>query len=178
MDIVTVYRGLLGAGAGAQRIVVAGESAGGNLALALVHALIAQGEPVPAGVACLSPWADLACTGESLVAHGDLDMMVPVEAMPLAVRMYAADHDLRAPTISPLYGDFHGFPPLCVHVSSTEVLYDDARRVVEAARAAGVAAQLRVWPDLPHAFPAFVDLLPEARAAVAEIASFVARVAP
>ena len=69
--------------------------------------------------------------------------MVPVDAMPVAARMYAGDHDLRTPTISPLYGDFHGLPPLLIHVSSTEVLYDDARRVVSAAQAAGVDAELR-----------------------------------
>jgi acetyl esterase/lipase len=65
-----------------------------------------------------------------------------------------------------------------VHVSSSEVLYDDAQRVVHAAREAGVDAELRVWPLVPHAFPAFVDILPEARAAVAEVARFVERVVP
>lgn len=178
MDVLAVYRGLLARGVAPAHIVIAGESAGGNLALALGHALKERGEPEPAGIACTSPWADLACTGASLAAHRELDMMVPVDAMPVAARMYAGDHDLRTPTISPLYGDFHGFPALLIHVSSTEVLYDDARRVVNAAHAAGVPAELRVWPHLPHAFPAFADILPEARAAVAEIADFVARVVP
>jgi acetyl esterase/lipase len=67
---------------------------------------------------------------------------------------------------------------MLVQVSSSEVLYDDAVRVVRAAEAAGVSAELRVWPLVPHAFPAFVDILPEARAAVADIARFVARVVP
>jgi epsilon-lactone hydrolase len=175
-DVRAVYHGLLAAGVEPARIVVAGESAGGNLVLALVHALRAAAAPLPGALVCLSPWADLAGTGATLIAHAESDSMVPVEAMPVAVRMYAGNHDLRTPTISPLYGDFHGFPPLCVHVSSSEVLYDDARRVVSAAQAAGVDAQLRVWNGLPHAFPAFVDLLPEARMAVAEIAAFIARV--
>jgi monoterpene epsilon-lactone hydrolase len=178
MDVLAVYRGLLERGVAASHIVVAGESAGGNLALALAHALTERGEPQPAGIACTSPWADLACTGDSLAAHRELDTMVPVDVMPVAVRMYAGDHDLRTPTISPLYGDFHGLPPLLIHVSSTEVLYDDARRVVSAAQSAGVDAELRVWPGVPHAFPAFADILPEARAAVGEIAEFVARVVP
>jgi acetyl esterase/lipase len=176
-DVVAVYRALHAADA-SRRIVVGGESAGGNLALALVHALRARGEPLPAGIVAISPWADLACTGDSLVAHAELDTMVPVEAMSLAIRMYVGDAEVCAPTVSPLYGDFRGFPPLVVHVSSTEVLYDDARRVVETARAAGVDAELRVWTELPHAFPAFVDILPEARAAVTEIARFIGRVAP
>jgi len=178
MDVLAVYRGLLARGVAPSRIVVAGESAGGNLALALGHALKERGVPQPAGIACTSPWADLVGTGASLEAHRDQDMMVPVDAMPVAARMYAGDHDLRTPTISPLYGDFHGFPPLLIHVSSSEVLYDDACRVVQAAQAAGVSAELRVWPHVPHAFPAFADILPEARAAVAEIAAFVARVVP
>ena len=93
--------------------------------------------------------------------------------------MYAGDHDLCTPAISPLYGEFRGLAPMLVHASSTEVLHDDARRVVDAARAAGVDAELRVWPQqLPHAFPAFADILPEARAAVAEIAAFVDRIVP
>ena len=177
-DVLAVYRGLLAQGVEPGHIVCAGESAGGNLVLALAHALQASDEPQPAGLVCMSPWADLACTGESLAKHRDLDTMVPVEAMPLAVRMYAGGHDLRMPTISPLYGDFRGLPPILVHVSSSEVLYDDALRVVRAAEAAGVSAELRVWPLVPHAFPAFVDILPEARAAVADIARFVARVVP
>jgi acetyl esterase/lipase len=177
-DLLGVYRALLAEGVLASRIVVAGESAGGNLVLALAQSLLAENEPQPAGLVLLSPWADLACTGESLVANRDLEMMVPVDAMPVAARMYAGDHDLCTPAISPLYGEFRGLAPMLVHASSTEVLHDDARRVVEAARAAGVDAELRVWPQLPHAFPAFADILPEARAAVAEIAAFVDRVVP
>jgi acetyl esterase/lipase len=177
-DLLAVYRALLARGVEASRIVVAGESAGGNLVLALAQALLGSGEPQAAGIVLLSPWLDLACTGESLVANRDLEVMVPVDAMPVAARMYAGAHDLRAPAISPLYGEFRGLPPMFVHASSTEVLCDDARRVVDAARAAGVSAELRVWPQLPHAFPAFADILPEARAAVIEIAGFVDRVVP
>jgi acetyl esterase/lipase len=177
-DLLAVYRALLARDVEASRIVVAGESAGGNLVLALAQALIASGDEPPAGLVLLSPWLDLACTGESLVSNRDLEVMVPVEAMPVAARMYAGDHDLRTPAISPLYGEFRGLPPMLVHASSTEVLCDDARRVVDAARAAGVSAELRVWPQLPHAFPTFADILPEARAAVTEIARFVDRVVP
>jgi monoterpene epsilon-lactone hydrolase len=177
-DLRSIYRALLAQGAAASRIVIAGESAGGNLVLALAQALLADGDPLPAGLVLLSPWADLACTGESLVANRDVEMMVPVDAMPVAARMYAGEHDLRTPAISPLYGEFRGLPPLLVHASSTEVLRDDARRVVDAARAAGVSAELRLWPHLPHAFPAFADILPEARAAVGEVAAFVDRVVP
>jgi acetyl esterase/lipase len=177
-DLLGVYRELLAPGAAASRIVIAGESAGGNLVLALAQSLLADGDPRPAGLVLLSPWADLACTGESLVANRDVEMMVPVAAMPVAARMYAGDHDLRTPAISPLYGEFRGLPPMLVHASTTEVLCDDALRVVAAARAAGVDTELRVWPQLPHAFPAFADILPEARQAVGEIAAFVDRVAP
>jgi acetyl esterase/lipase len=177
-DLLAVYRALPDEGVDPKRVVCAGESAGGNLVVALGHAHNSEGATLPAGLVCLSPWADPACTGESLAKHRELDTMVPVEAMPLAARMYAGAHDLRTPTISPLYGDFRGLPPLLVHVSSSEVLYDDGLRVVRAAQEAGVDAELRVWPLVPHAFPAFVDILPEARAAVAEIARFVERVVP
>jgi acetyl esterase/lipase len=177
-DVRSVYRALLARGANAPRTVLAGESAGGNLVLALAQALLVDGEPLPAGLVLLSPWADLACTGESLVANREIDVMVPVDAMPVAARMYAGDHDLRTPGISPLYGEFRGLPPLLVHASSAEVLCDDARRIVAAASAAGVSAELRIWPHLPHAFPTFADFLPEARAAVTEVAAFVDRVVP
>jgi acetyl esterase/lipase len=177
-DALAVWRALVAGGIAPARIAVAGDSAGGNLALALVQALRAAGEANPAGVVAFSPWTDLGCTGPSIAANRDRDAMIPVAAMPLAARLYAGDADVGAPGLSPLFGDFHGFPPLLVHVGSHEVLYDDARRLVEAAGAAGAAATLHAWRDMPHAFPVFVAVLPEARAAVEVTARFIEDVTP
>lgn len=177
-DALASWRALVAGGVEPARIVVAGDSSGGNLALALVQALRAAGEANPAGVVAFSPWTDLGCTGPSIAANRDRDAMIPVAAMPLAARLYAGDADVSTPGLSPLFGDFHDFPPLLVHVGSHEVLYDDARRVVEAAGAAGAAATLHEWRDMPHAFPVFVAVLPEARAAVEVTARFIEDVTP
>jgi epsilon-lactone hydrolase len=177
-DALASWRALVAAGTPPARVVVAGDSAGGNLALALVHALRSAGEATPAGVVAFSPWTDLGCTAASIVANRDRDAMIPVAAMRVAVRLYAGSADVRQPALSPLHGDLRGFPPLLMHAGSHEVLYDDARRLVEDARAAGVAATLHVWRDMPHAFPVFVAVLPEARAAVDVTARFVRDVAP
>ena len=172
-DAVAVYEGMLHSGARADRIVLAGDSAGGNLVLATLHAIKQRGLTMPAGAVCLSPWCDLTGRGRSIIANAASEAMLPAELLPDLARLYAGAEDLTNPTVSPLYGDFDGFPPLLLHVGSAEILVDDARRVHDAACSAGVASTLTVWPDLPHVFQIFARVLPEARQALDDIGRFI-----
>jgi monoterpene epsilon-lactone hydrolase len=172
-DVCAAYRALLHDGIPARGIVVAGDSAGGNLALALLVALRDAGEPLPAGAVCLSPVTDLAGTGASMRTKAASD---PVLSPTLAVDLtaaYAGDHDPREPLISPLYADLRGLPPVLLHVGSDEILLDDSTRFAERARAAGVDTQLVVWPGLWHVFQVYAQALPEALQSIEQIGAFV-----
>jgi acetyl esterase/lipase len=175
-DALLVYRSLLADGQTPERIVVAGDSAGGGLSLALALALKAAGEPLPAALVCLSPWTDLTCAGETMTTCADLDAMLPADVVRHYAVSYAAGRDVRDPLISPLYGDLSGLPPLLVQVGTDEVLLSDSLRLVERARAAGASVQLDVWPEMWHVWHLFATAVPEARQAIDAIGRFVAAV--
>jgi acetyl esterase/lipase len=174
-DALAGYRALLAAGHDPASIVLAGDSAGGGLALVTLLRIVEAGLALPAAAVLLSPWTDLAATGRSVHENAAADPMLPASRIAEAAAMYAADVPLEHPWVSPLYGDFAGLPPLLVLVGSTEILRDDAVRIAERARAAGVDAELQVWRNAPHVFPVFADILPEGRRAVHHIADFVKR---
>ncbi|NNF15412.1 MAG: alpha/beta hydrolase [Gammaproteobacteria bacterium] len=171
-DVMAVYRELVHRH-GAGRIAIAGDSAGGNLVLSLMHAAQAAELPLPACAVCLSPWTDLCGTGTSVTNNVALDPMLPADRMRDAAHMYLGNVHPRVPTASPLYGAFNDFPPLLFHVGTTEILLDDTLRVVAKARAVGVEAHLRIWPDYPHVFHIFSSHLTGARVALREISDFV-----
>src|SRR5437899_3251888 len=104
--------------------------------------------PLPAAAVVLSPWTDLALTGQSLTEYGFSDPMVPVELMPRAVELYLAGADPRSPYASPLYGDPASLPPTLIHVGSDEALRDDAVRMAQRLRAGGREIELEVWPRM------------------------------
>lgn len=173
-DVLATYRWLLDAtGQDPARLAVAGDSAGGGLALALVQALRDAGDPLPAGVALLSPWADLTGSGDSIHANSDVDPWLDGPWIAPFGSLYGGDR-ASEPGASPVFGDFSGLPPMLVHVGSEEVLLDDARRVVAHARAAGVDASLGVHDGLWHVFQVFSHV-PEARQSLRELAGFVRR---
>jgi len=172
-DCIEVYDWLLHGGISANKIVVAGDSAGGNLTLALLVALREAGKPLPAGAVALSPATDLAFTGKSLQTRLHLDPLFSGGGPTTIVQDYITSHDPHEPLISPLYADLHGLPPLLIHVGDHEILLDDAVRFGEKALAAGVQAKTVVWPEMFHVFQLFTPLLPEARRAVKQIASFI-----
>ncbi len=145
------------------QIVVAGDSAGGGLALSLALAIRDAQWPAPAGIVALSPWTDLAATGGSLTENSDRCAMFAGETIRRAARFYVGESDARSPLISPLYGDFRGLPPILVHAGHDEVLRDDAIRVAQAARNAGVEVELQLWRHVPHVWQFFAAVLPEAR---------------
>jgi len=174
-DMLAAYDMLRASGISQAGIALAGDSAGGGLALATALALRARGleDPV-SGVAVYSPWTDLLGTGTSVYENAQCDDMLLATNGPTLARAYAEESQLADPFVSPLYGEYAGFPPLVVFVGSTEVLRDDALRLADRARAAGVDVTLHVEPELPHVWPVF-DYLPEAKRSVAQTAEFLAR---
>ena len=174
-DAHHVYGWLLQQKIPPQRLVVAGDSAGGGLALALLLYLRDRGEPMPAAAVCLSPWTDLAGTGASIRSKAAVDPIVPVAALDFVARQYLQTEDAQNPYASPLYGDLHSLPPLLIHVGTHEVLLDDSLRFAEKARAAGVDVTLEVWPDMMHVWHFFAPFLPEARQAIGEIGTFICK---
>lgn len=174
-DALAAYRELVAEAGGANRVVLAGDSAGGGLALATVLAARDEGLPAPAGVAVLSPWVDLTSSGDSMRTRRGVDpIFEPNDIEGYAVQ-YLGDGDRRAPLASPLFADLHGFPPLLVQVGGNELLLDDAVRLASRAAADGVDVTLRVWADVPHVFQHFAGMLDEAGEALDDAGAFLRR---
>ncbi len=171
-DALAAYRCLLADGIPPDSIVVAGDSAGGGLALALLLALRDAKDVLPAAALLFSPWTDLAATGSTLVTNDGADPMFRGAAIARAASLYLAGADPMHPYASPLYGDFSGLPPLMIQAGSTEVLLDDARRIAERAQAAGCVVEFEVWPKMPHVWQLFAPFIPEACRALDRAAAF------
>ncbi len=162
---------------GADDIVIAGDSAGGGLCLALLQALKREGRQLPAGAILFSPWTDLAATGASISANADRDAMFHADALKRGGPRYAGALSLTDPRVSPLYGDCSALPPLLVFASEAEALRDDSTRLVEKVRSASGEVDFVLKSDLPHVWPLFAPLIPEATASIARSAEFVRSVA-
>lgn len=148
---------------------IAGDSAGGGLTLATLLALRDRGRPLPLGAMALSAAADLTTTGESI--RTEEDHICSAQAMVEFARLYLGDADPRQPSVSPVFGDFTGIPPLLIQVGEHEMLRDDSVRVAAKARADGVDVTLEVWPGMVHVFQ--IRGLPESAEAVAHLAEFI-----
>lgn len=173
-DAVAGYRWLLDQGVNPREIVIGGDSAGGGLAMATLVSLRDAGEPLPRATFALSPWADLAVTGRSIDANDKRDSMFYGDGVRWMAPVYVGDASPRDPLVSPIYADLSNLPPLLIYVSDAEVLLDDSIRLAERARQCGVEVDLRVWSDLPHAWPILVAFkLPESFQALGEIAQFI-----
>jgi monoterpene epsilon-lactone hydrolase len=170
-DLVAVYRALLDAGDLPGSIAFAGDSAGGGLVIAGLVALRDARLPLPAAGVSISPWSDLAVTGES--ADTVDDPIVSGNALRMMAGIYLAGADPRSPTASPLYADLAGLPPLLVQVGTRESLLDDARRVAAHARAAGVDVTLTEYADVIHMWVVSGPDIPESLAAYREAGEFV-----
>jgi cation diffusion facilitator CzcD-associated flavoprotein CzcO/acetyl esterase/lipase len=173
-DATAVWRALRAeqmATGGAQRMVVSGDSAGGNLALALMLRLRDAGEPLPAAAALFSPATDLAGESASMVENAGRDAMFRADGLHHLREAYLAGADPMQPLASPVRADLRGLPPLLVHVGESELLRDDSVRLAQKARADDVPVQLRVWPVVPHVWQ-LIWQLPEAKASVREAAAF------
>jgi acetyl esterase/lipase len=176
-DALAAYRKLIADGVAPQSLVIAGDSAGGGLALAALLALRDAGDPLPAGAVLFSPWTDLAATGASVTTNNGRDPMFYGRAIAPAGKLYTGNADVRNPYVSPLYGRFDGLPPLLIQAGDTEVLFDDSTRVAENARAAGVSVQFEILPNMPHALQMLAPFVPEANQALEHAAQFVRGVA-
>lgn len=174
-DAMAAYRCLLDQGISAQRIALCGDSAGGGLAVALMTCLRQQALPLPAAAALMSPWVDMAATGDSFEANAARDPVTSRELILRMARTYLGrGGDPRHPLASPVHADLSGLPPMLVQVGEDEVLLDDARALVSVARSGGVDARLSVWPRMIHTFQLFAGRLDEADAAIGEAARFLA----
>ena len=171
-DAHTAYRWLLAQGFAPSRIIIAGDSAGGGLTLAMLTALRDAGEALPAGAVCISPWLDLALTGASFQKNAKIDPILSADILEIYAKYYAGEQALTTPLLSPLYANMKGLPPLLIQVGGEEVLLDDAKRCAEIAREAGVDVTLEVWDELFHVFQ-LVGFLPESKEAIGHIAWFV-----
>lgn len=151
-DAVRVWDYLMYQGYGARDIVVAGDSAGGNLALVLLHRLKGSGRQLPARLVLFSPWTDMTASGESYTQRAQLDPTITMEYIQAVRTAYAGGADLSDPMLSPLFGDFTGFPPTLIQVGSNELLYSDAERLRDRMRAGGALCRLEEWEEMWHVF--------------------------
>ncbi len=173
-DALHAYRWLLSRVSGSSQIAIAGDSAGGGLALSTVLALRDAGDPLPACAVCISPWVDLTLSSESIQSKVAVDPILNPTFLDRYAGYYAGeyarDHDL----ISPIFSNLEGLPPLLIHVGTDEILYDEAIWLAEKAQNAGVEVHLKTWEGLFHVFP-IIPFLPESRESFELISEFIAR---
>ena len=172
-DAVAAYEWLLADGIAPDRVVIAGDSAGGGLTVATLLALRDRRLPRPAGGVCISPWVDLTNSAASYRSKAAVDPIVTLEGIAQLTQAYLGGADPKLPLVSPLYADLRGLPPLLIHVGSDEVLLDDALGLAARAREAGVDVAVREWPAMIHVWHWFQPMLDEADRAIAEIGGFV-----
>ena len=173
-DCENAYRALLELGFDPQRIVLAGESAGGNLVLGVLQRIRRHGLPMPACAIPVSPAGDMGRVHAppSRVLRASRDPILPIAALAQVAEMYAGDWDAGDPELSPLYADCKGFPPLFLLASNNEILLDDTVLFARRAIAAGVNTRFDIWPLLPHAFPLFERVFPKAKMAREDMVAF------
>lgn len=177
-DAAEAYRWLIEEkGYRADQIVVAGDSAGGGLALALLLFLKEHSLSMPAGVITMSPWTDVTLSGASYETNYEMDPLFGNSRENMLYQCsYIGDADQRNPYLSPLFGDYQDFPPMLMQVGSYEVLLDDTTAVAKKARKAGVKVRLSVYDGMFHVFQMGMDLIPESRDAWEEVAEYLSLV--
>jgi acetyl esterase/lipase len=171
-DARAAYLGLLDQGVAPDQIALAGESAGGGLAVALLLALREAGEPLPSCGYLMSPYVDLTLSGETLAAKQEVDPLLTPDGLQARVPDYVGGADPSDLLISPIFGDLRELPPLLIQVGSHEVLLSDALRLAARAAISDVPVTLEVTPGVPHVFQAYAGLLDEAGAALDRAADF------
>lgn len=173
-DSITAYRWLLAQGYKPERIVIAGDSAGGGLTVSTLVALRDLGAPLPAAGVCISPWVDLEAKGQSMTSRAAQDPMVSRETLLNQARMYMGEKgSLREPLAAPLNADLNDLPPLFIQVGNSETLLDDSTRLADKAKQAGVDVTLQIWDEMPHVWHLAAPMLPEGQEAIDKIGEFV-----
>ena len=173
-DAYAAYQWLLEMGCEGKQIIVAGDSAGGGLALALCLYLKDKGEPLPKKLVLMSPWTDLAATGDSYETNFEKDPLFgnTTDSM-IYSNAYYGENDPKTPYISPLYGDYEGLPPMLFQVGGAEMLLSDSARAAKKAKAAGCEVKLTVYDGMFHVFQLGMKKMKESREAWKEIERFV-----
>lgn len=171
-DCLAVYRQLLASEVEAEKLVIAGDSAGGGMTMATLLSLRDAGDAMPAAACLLSPWLDLAAEGESVKTRAQLDPWFRAADMPKTAAHYCLEGQIRDPLVSPLYGDMTGLPPTLIQVGDHEILLSDSTRASEKITAAGGQVTLQVWPDMWHVFQFFIGKMPESKRAIRDIGAF------
>lgn len=161
-DAITAYEALLARGVRPETIIVSGDSAGGGLALAMVHRARSRGLPLPGGIVVFSPYGDLTHSGYTIEINAGTDYL-PLSELREPNDFYAPGFDLENPEISPVFADLTGFPPLLTFAGGREMLLDDAVRLDARARTAGVDSTLVVEEDMMHVWPIALTWEPATR---------------
>ena len=175
-DALTAWTFLRAQGIAAEHVAVGGDSAGGNLTIALINRLRAAGGRQPACAWLASPWTDLTNSSASLATRDAVDPLIHKAYLEELVAAYAPPPlDRRDPLVSPLFANLRGFPPVLIQVGSAETLLDDAVRFAAAAGAADVAVTLQIWPHMIHAWPMWNAKLADGREALEQAGDFIRR---
>src|SRR5262249_30897920 len=176
-DALAGYRFLLSSGFRAKRIVVAGESAGGGLAIAMLVSARDAGLELPACTWCSWPWVDRSLSGGTMTTKAAVDLLISKPYLEDLAPAYLHGADPRTPLASPIHADLSGLPPMLIQVGSSETLLDDSIRLAAVAGAAGVRVTLEVWPDMIHAWHLFYQQVAAGRRALASVGAFIRSVA-
>lgn len=172
-DSTNAFQWLIKNGVPPSSIAVAGDSAGGGLAIVTMLSLRDNGYPLPGSAVCFSPWTDLEGTGESNTANIEIDPLIKPEWGDYMAAFYACDNDLKNPYISPIYADLKGLPPMLIQAGSDEVLLSDSKRLNEIALEAEVEIKLDIWEKMWHVWQFFGGMMPEGAKALKEAGDFV-----
>lgn len=171
-DSVKVYQWLLTSGFKPENILIAGESAGGGLCLAILLALKERAIALPVAAVAISPWTDLTCSGDSYRTKNKLSL-APLNSWNVFSKCYVGDNQATSPLISPLFGDLHGLPPIFINSGTDDELYDDGEKFYLKAKDAGVDITFRQGVGMVHCYPLLAPMFKEASEALDEILDFI-----
>ncbi len=170
-DSMKAWNYLMLLGYGARDVILTGDSAGGNLALSLMLRLKQEGRLLPRGLVLMSPWTDLTSSGESFLEKAELDPVLTNAYIDSMIKAYAPGEELTDPRISPLFGDFTGFPPVYIQVGENEILLSDSARLHQAFVEANVPVRMDIFPGMWHVFQ--MSPMKAARTAMDKNAEFI-----
>ena len=172
-DIMSAYRWMLESDLEPKQIVIAGDSCGGGLSIAALISIRDEGLPQPACAACLSPWSNLECAGESMKENEELDFLVQQETLLEWAKIYLNGADPRSPLASTIHADLSGLAPVLIQTGGAEMLLTDAVQLEEKLKSAGNQVRLEVWEDMTHNWQMFAPILDKGQEAIDQVGSFI-----
>ncbi len=173
-DVITIYRWLIEhKKIKPDKVIIAGDSAGGGLALAVLIKLRDEKINLPAAAVCLSPWTDLALTGDSIKTKEKEELLLTETELEQTAKIYLRNTDSKNPLASPLYVNMEGLPPILLQTGTEEILLDDTIRFAERAEKSGVKITSDIWSGMWHGFQLYGNLMPESKKAIKKIGEFI-----